>query len=103
MNATRLYKIFNIAPIIKNDIWGYQYIAGLYHELKKTSVSDVGIDFSLCRMFDANLSSALGAIIDLLTEEGFRISLLNIDKSTAGVRRALTRNGFFKGIRYTDI
>ena len=96
MNATRLYKIFNIAPIIKNDIWGYQYIAGLYHELKKTSVSDVGIDFSLCRMFDANLSSALGAIIDLLTEEGFRISLLNIDKSTAGVRRALTRNGFLK-------
>ena len=96
-----LENIFKLIPIIKNDVDGYQYIAGLYHELKKICPSKIGIDFSSCRRFDANISAALGAILDKLDDEGYQMWLLNISKATAGVRRALTRNGFLKAFDIT--
>ena len=96
-----LENIFKLIPIIKNDVDGYQYIAGLYHEIKKICPSKIGIDFSSCRRFDANISAALGAILDKLDDEGYQIWLLNISKATAGVRRALTRNGFLKAFDIT--
>lgn len=96
-----LENIFRLIPIIKNDVDGYQYIAGLYHEIKKICPSKIGIDFSSCRRFDANISAALGAILDKLDDEGYQIWLLNISKATAGVRRALTRNGFLKAFDIT--
>lgn len=96
-----LENIFKLIPIIKNDVDGYQYIASLYHEIKKICSSKIGIDFSSCRRFDANISAALGAILDDLYDEGYQIWLLNISKATAGVRRALTRNGFLKAFDIT--
>lgn len=96
-----LEKTYKLIPIIKNDVDGYQYIANLYHDIKKICPSEIGIDFSSCRRFDANLSSALGALLDKLSEDGYQIWLLNIFKAAAGVRRALTRNGFLKAFSIT--
>ena len=51
------------------------------------------MDFAGCIHFDANLSAALGAILNKLEEEGYRVGIKNIK---GGVRRTLSRNCFLK-------
>lgn len=86
-----------ITKIVKTGKEGYEYLVNIYDSIISQDDREIILDFSKCRHFDANLSSALGAIFDLLTEEGYAIWLKNFK---AGVHRTLTRNRFLKSIGY---
>lgn len=84
---------FSLPKIIKTNLQGYEFLAGLYSSLAKED-KDVIVDFSPCLFFDGNLSAAIGAIFDKLTEEGYNVLL--VSPINAGVKRTLSRNHFLK-------
>ncbi len=86
-----------INKIVKTGREGYEYLVSIYDEIISQDDRDINLDFSKCRHFDANLSSALGAIFDSLKEDGYTILLTDFN---SGVLRTLTRNRFLKGIGY---
>lgn len=83
-----------IIPHVAADKEGYEFLCKLYNELYDVEHEDIIVDFKLCRKFDANLSAALGAFFDKRKKEGCSIYLGA--PQTPGVKRALSRNKFFK-------
>lgn len=84
---------------ISCDFKGYSFLASIYERISMQSQErEISIDFSNCQHFDANLSAALGAILDRLSEEGYNIWLMNLN--SVGVRRTLSRNHFLKAFDY---
>lgn len=88
-----MYKI-NISKSVKTDKKGYEFISSIYHSIKDKVDKEINIDFSQCQLFDANLASALGAVLDKLVDDGFSIWLAS--PTSKGVRRSLSRNQFFQ-------
>lgn len=88
---------FYIDKNIKTDESGYQSIAHLYKNIHNQSDLSLKIDFSHCTHFDANLASVLGALLDLLTEEGYEVWITK--PSYKGVRQILARNQFLKAFK----
>ena len=93
-----MFKI-HLDEYISCDKKGYSMIADIYRKIStQTQIREIGIDFSKCQHFDANLSAALGAILDKLSEEGFLMWLTDINSTS--VRKALSRNHFIKAFNY---
>ncbi len=91
-----MYKI-DISKYVKTDKKGYEFISSIYHTIhtiKDKADKEINIDFSQCQLFDANLASALGAVLDKLVDDGFSIWLAS--PTSKGVRRSLSRNQFFQ-------
>lgn len=89
-----MQKSILISQIVSADKAGYEFLCELYDDLHSVENENIYIDFEKCRLFDANLSSVLGSMFDKRQKEGCSI-LLNAPKSP-GVRRALSRNKFFR-------
>lgn len=83
-----------ISQGVAADKAGYEFLCELYEEMHAVENEVIYVDFSRCRTFDANLSAVLGAIFDKRQNDGCQI-FLRAPKSP-GVRRALSRNKFFK-------
>lgn len=83
-----------ILPHVSANKAGYEFLCELYNDMHSVEHEDIFVDFKMCRLFDANLSAVLGAIFDKRQKEGCSIYLKA--PQTAGVRRALSRNKFFK-------
>ena len=93
-----MFKI-HLDEYISCDKKGYSMIADIYRKIStQTQIREIGIDFSNCQHFDANLSAALGAILDKLSEEGFLMWLTDINSTS--VRKAFSRNHFLKAFSY---
>jgi len=84
----------SITQCVAADKMGYDFLSDLYDSLIQIPSEDICVDFSECREFDANLSAVMGAFLDRLTENGHNIFLKS--PKSAGVKRALSRNKFFK-------
>lgn len=85
---------------VRTNKEGYENIIAIYDKIVSQGDHEITLDYSNCQRFDANLSSALGAILDSLTKDGFIIYLKNM---RPGVRRTLNRNSFLKAIGYEQI
>lgn len=83
-----------ISSSVSADKAGYEFLCELYDDMHSVENEDIFIDFINCKKFDANLSAVLGSIFDKRQKEGCSI-FLNAPQS-AGVRRALSRNKFFR-------
>lgn len=83
-----------ITSHVAADKAGYEFLCGLYNDLYNVEDKEVRVNFALCRLFDANLSAVLGAFFDKRQKEGCSIYL--IAPRTPGVKRALSRNKFFR-------
>jgi len=90
----RMQKRILISQIVSADKAGYESLCELYDDLHSVENEDIYVDFEKCRLFDANLSSVLGSMFDKRQKEGCSI-LLKAPRSP-GVRRALSRNKFFR-------
>lgn len=83
-----------IDRLVKSDVCGYSFLANLYKQIASQEEDrECLVDFINCIHFDANLSAALGAILDRLEEEGHESWIQNVK---GGVRRTLSRNCFLK-------
>ena len=79
---------FYIEKNIRTDIDGYAAIARLYKKVHNQKDISLRINFSQCIHFDANLASVLGALIDLLLEEGYQVWITR--PLYTGVRRIVS-------------
>ena len=76
---------------VRSDVYGYSSLIDLYHRAKRTSDKFVTFDFRNTKWFEANLSAVLGAIIELLQNEGKIVNVCNINSTITNV---LQRNHF---------
>ncbi len=76
---------------IRSDSSGYKFLTQIYHEAKDLPSTQIVFDFTKTRWFEANLSAVLGAIVELLDEEGKRITFQNFQPKVDDI---LKRNGF---------
>lgn len=83
-----------ILPSVAADKSGYEFLCELYDDMHSVENMDIYINFVKCRSFDANLSAVLGAMFDKRQREGCSIYLKA--PKAPGVRRALSRNKFFR-------
>lgn len=83
-----------VLPRVVADKAGYEFLAELYESVLQAEAKEALINFDQCRDFHANLSAALGAILDDLTEKGYNM-FINLPRER-GVRRILARNKFLK-------
>lgn len=83
-----------ISQYVKADKAGYDFLSELYESMRNVQTEDIFVDFGRCREFDANLSAVLGAFLDKLTDDGHHLFLRS--PKLPGVKRALSRNKFFK-------
>lgn len=89
-----MQKTFFISQSVAANKAGYEFLCELYDNMHSVENEVINVDFERCKLFDANLSSVLGAIFDKRMKEGCTI-LLRAPKA-AGVRRVLSRNKFFR-------
>ena len=83
-----------IDRVVKSDMFGYSFLAKFYEKIvSQEQNKEFFVDFVGCQHFDANLSAALGALIDKLSEDGYKLWLTNV---RLGVKRILSRNHFLK-------
>ena len=83
-----------IDRLVKSDIHGYSFLANFYKQIvSQDRNKELFVDFVNCQHFDANLSAALGALLDKLLEDGYKLWLTNV---RLGVKRILSRNHFLK-------
>lgn len=87
-------KVFFIEQSVSADKAGYEFLCELCESMHTADNEDLIIDFGKCKKFDANLSSVLGSIFDKRKNEGCPVYLK--PPQAAGVRRALSRNKFFR-------
>lgn len=83
-----------ISPIVAANKAGYEFLCEIYDDMHSVNNTAIYVDFKRCRSFDANLSAILGAIFDKRQNEGCDVYLR--PPQFAGVRRALSRNKFFR-------
>lgn len=88
-----------IAQVVAADKAGYDFLSGLFESMKESKTDDIYVDFSKCGEFDANLSAVLGAFLDKMTDDGHNMYLRS--PKSAGVKRALSRNKFFRAFDLT--
>lgn len=81
-----------IPKIVLTDRNGYEFLARFDSKFSKLTNSGIVIDFDNCDMFDANLSSALGALLDRLVSRSNSVYLKLRDDHD--VTKSLSRNGF---------
>ena len=77
---------------IKSDFHGYKSFIQLYNFIHQSNAAVCTISFEKTRVFDANLSAILGAIIDIL-EQQKQISIVNMNQS---IRDMLEDNNFIE-------
>lgn len=85
---------FYIAERLKADKDGFLFIAELWERVSMLSGGKALFRFDDVREMDANLSAALGAILDSATSRGVKM-FVNSPREKS-VRRALSRIGFLK-------
>ena len=87
-----------IDRLVKSDVHGYSFLADFYKQISSQEANrELFVDFLGCQHFDANLSAALGALLDKLSEEGYNLWLTNV---RLGVKRTLSRNHFLKAFAF---
>jgi hypothetical protein len=83
---------------IDNDLPGYQQLAQLYHQHKNTQFSLIEVDMH--RWFSANLTAALGGILDKLSLGSFnQIRFTHLDPN---IRTILEKNNFLAYYGYPN-
>ncbi len=65
---------------LKSDYEGYSYLVNLYHATKDIKNKTIVIDFNKGYWFEANLCSALGAILHKIQDNNNQFQLINIEK-----------------------
>ena len=85
---------FPISQRVSADKEGYDFLSALYRDITNADCSEIVVDFKLCKGFEANLSAVLGAIFNKQKDNGRAVFLRKPE--SPGVRRALSRNKFFK-------
>lgn len=80
-----MYEIYNIDTSFES----YQRLINFYEHFKNSMFNP--IDISLKKWFGANMSSALGALLDKLSEDFNEVSFANIDDN---IKPILLRNEF---------
>lgn len=92
-----MYQI-NINRYVRTDESGYDHLIDIYSEINSLPDKErrITIDFENCHHFHANLSAALGSLLDLLSDRGFDLWITNL---RPGVRKALFSNGFLGTIK----
>ena len=78
----------------RSDVAGYGFISGILPAVLSQQDAEITIDFDTCCRIDANLSAALGAILDRIIDSGFRVFLKYPPEKQ--VRKALARIHFLK-------
>lgn len=93
LNALFVFKI-KVPYSLNSDVKGFEFISTIYPNVLSQSEKEATIDFSRCFSIDANLAAALGAILDKLVEDGYKIWLTR--PSERKVRTVLSRNHFLR-------
>jgi hypothetical protein len=71
---------------------GYSHFIELYHSIKSSSENEIEISFNRTTWFEANLAAVLGAVIELIINEGKTVIIKDVyNQNTKDV---LQRNGF---------
>lgn len=83
---------YKLPQRILTDKSGYEFLARIDADLQRYDDTEIVIDFNDCNIFDANLSSAVGAILDNLVNQGNQVTLSLHDHHP--VTASLSRNGF---------
>lgn len=78
-------------PQIKSDFEGYSHLIDIFHQLKAAKAKQITISFKNTWWFEANLSAVLGAIIELLINEGKEVIVSDIKSK---IKHVLQRNQF---------
>ncbi len=86
-----IVKLYNI----DGSFNGYSQLIKLYHDNKNVNFSTISV--SLHQWFAANLSAALGAVLDKLQEN---LNTIKIVDSDTGIERILQKNGFLSFFNY---
>lgn len=76
---------------IKSNFGGYSHLISLYHTAKASSDVEINFSFQNTRWFEANLSAVLGAIFELLVDQGKKIVVSSINPRIMDI---LNRNCF---------
>ena len=84
-------KVF-LNPKIVSAFEGYNHLIELYHSIKNSSDCNIEISFLKTSWFEANLAAVLGAIIELLKNEGKSLSIIEVNNPNT--KDVLKRNGF---------
>ena len=82
---------FFISRQIRSDFSGYSELIDLYNNIKQAKNQDIILDFRNTTWLEANLASIIGAIIELVKEDGKKVTLINLKNS---IKNVLQRNGF---------
>ena len=76
---------------IQSDFEGYSHLIRLYHTAKASNEVEINFSFGNTWWFEANLSAVLGAIFELLVDEGKKVVVSSIKPKIMDV---LKRNCF---------
>jgi hypothetical protein len=83
--------IASLQSHIRSDISGYSYLIDLFHQAKRTDDKFITFDFKNTTWFEANLAAVLGAILELLNNEGKIVDVTQINSKITSV---MQRNHF---------
>ena len=83
-----------IPEIVLTNKNGYEFLASIYPRVIGQKQQNILVDFSKCLIFDGNLASALGAVLDAIVSCGYHVYLKSPPPGKA--KRVLSRNHFFK-------
>ena len=81
---------------IRNTQYSYQQLASLYQQNENKLFENIPIEIT--GWFSANMASALGAVLDKLTDGLNSIVFLNVE---AGIKQILQKNDFLSYYGYT--
>ena len=81
----------NLNSSIHSDFEGYSHLIKLYHEAKASNEKNINFSFCYTKWFEANLSAVLGAIFELLQDEGKNVFVSSIKPV---IKDVLKRNCF---------
>ena len=74
-------------PDIKSNFDGYNYLCGLYHQLKNYKDKNIVFNFSKANFIEANLCALIGTIFEMLEENNNIVSLENINHKVVNILR----------------
>jgi hypothetical protein len=83
--------IASLQSHIRSELSGYNYLIDLFHQAKRTNDKFITFDFKNTTWFEANLAAVLGAILELLNNEGKIVDVTNINSKITNV---MQRNHF---------
>ncbi len=83
--------IVYLNPRITSSFEGYSHLIDIYHQVRVAKAKRITISFKNTWWFEANLSAVLGAIVELMVNDGKKVKVADIKSN---IKSVLKRNRF---------